>query len=258
MTGADQLPCVPDQGADDSGRPVCCGNLCQVNIAITDWARVVIDPELPAVPCRVEGLEVAHGGSWVVETADGTFLGQVTAFAPPIVKAPRVPGGRLVRLATDQDRLRAHDLRRLERDIEAYLRLRIRELSIELRPLKVRLPLSGRKAMVYFTAETRVDYRTLLKELGRRFHRRMEMRPLGVRDGARLSGGLGPCGRSLCCTTFMDRFHSVTVRMAKRQNLSLNPTKISGLCSRLMCCLAHEVDQYPTASKTKAAVVPDP
>ena len=91
---------------------------------------------------------------------------------------------------------------------------------------------------------------TLLRELGRRYRRRVEMRPLGVRDGAEVCGGLGPCGRCLCCATFMDRFHSVTVRMAKRQKLSLNPTKISGLCGRLMCCLAHEVDQYPDLGKT--------
>ena len=77
------------------------------------------------------------------------------------------------------------------------------------------------------------------------------MRALGVRDGARLTGGLGPCGRCLCCSTFMVKFHSVTVRMAKRQNLSLNPTKISGLCGRLMCCLAHEVENYPKLQKKK-------
>jgi cell fate regulator YaaT (PSP1 superfamily) len=120
-----------------------------------------------------------------------------------------------------------------------------------MRPLKVRLPLVGRKAVIYFTAERRVDFRPLLRELGRRYRRRVEMRPLGVRDGARLTGGIGPCGRCVCCVTFMERFHSVTVRMAKRQNISLNPTKISGLCGRLMCCLAHEVDLYPAATKRR-------
>jgi cell fate regulator YaaT (PSP1 superfamily) len=118
-----------------------------------------------------------------------------------------------------------------------------------MRPLKVRLPLTGRKAVVFFTAERRIDFRPLLRELGRRYRRRVEMRPLGVRDGARVTGGLGPGGRCVCCATFMERFHSVTVRMAKRQNLSLNPTKISGLCGRLMCCLAHEVDLYPAPQK---------
>jgi cell fate regulator YaaT (PSP1 superfamily) len=254
MSGPEQRD-EPGSGADPAveRRSPCCGDGCAVVARISDWVRVVVDPELPPVACRLDEAEPAHGECWVVETSDGTFLGQVTTFAPPIVKVPRTSGGRLVRVATEQDRARGRDLRRLERDIEAYLRRRTRELGIDLRPLKVRLPLSGRKAMIYFTAEKRVDYRSLLRELGRRFRRRIEMRPLGVRDGARLSGGLGPCGRSLCCTTFMDRFHSVTVRMAKRQNLSLNPTKISGLCSRLMCCLAHEVDQYPAPAKSKGA-----
>jgi cell fate regulator YaaT (PSP1 superfamily) len=155
----------------------------------------------------------------------------------------------VVRRATDDDLKRRDDLAHLEREIMSYLRLRTRELALEMRPLKVRLPLVGRKAVVYFTAEQRVDFRPLLRELGRRYRRRVEMRPLGVRDGAKLTGGLGPCGRCLCCATFMDRFHSVTVRMAKRQNLTLNPTKISGMCGRLMCCLAHEVDQYPNATR---------
>jgi cell fate regulator YaaT (PSP1 superfamily) len=157
--------------------------------------------------------------------------------------------GRIIRLASAEDLKRSEDTRHIEREIEAYLRRRTTELKLDMRTIKARLPLTGRKAVVYFTAERRLDFRPLLRELGRRYRRRVEMRPLGVRDGARVCGGLGPCGRCLCCATFMDRFHSVTVRMAKRQRLSLNPTKISGLCGRLMCCLAHEVDQYPELGK---------
>jgi len=216
---------------------------------VEDWVRVVVDPDLPGVPCRLGDHRLAHGDMWVVEIADGQFVGRATLFTPPIVKVPRGTTGKLLRPATADDLARHGELTELERDIESYLRHRTRDLGIELRPLKVRVPLTGRKAQVFFTAEQRVDFRPLLRELGRRFRRRIEMRALGVRDGARLSGGLGPCGRSLCCSTFMDRFHSVTVRMAKRQNLSLNPTKISGLCSRLMCCLAHEVDQYPAPQR---------
>ncbi|MCP4900287.1 MAG: hypothetical protein GY906_25235 [bacterium] len=164
---------------------------------------------------------------------------------------PRGPVGKIVRRATDDDR--AHRLNgiRLEKEIESYLRSRIQELSLDIRPLKVRLPLTGRKAVIFFASEQRVDFRALLRELGRKYRRRIEMRPLGVRDGAKVCGGLGPCGRALCCSTFMDRFHSVTVRMAKRQNLSLNPTKISGLCGRLMCCLAHEVENYPAEQRRR-------
>jgi cell fate regulator YaaT (PSP1 superfamily) len=210
------------------------------------WVSVVLDRDQPALPFRRGELELAHGEACVVETADGMFLGQTTAFASPVVRSAEAAGRRVVRRATSDDTNRHLNLQHMEREILGYLRRRTRELGLEMRPLKVRLPLAGRKAVVYFSSERRVDFRPLLKELGRRYRRRMEMRPLGVRDGARLCGGLGPCGRCVCCATFMESFHSVTVRMAKRQNLSLNPTKISGLCGRLMCCLAHEVSQYPS------------
>jgi cell fate regulator YaaT (PSP1 superfamily) len=210
-----------------------------------DWVPVMVDPDLPPVACRTGELRLHHGEAIVIETPDGSFLGKVTAFSSPFLKRPRRQVARVVRRATVEDEKRHEDGGHLEREIEQFLRRRTRELELDLHPFKVRLPLSGRKAVVYFSAEKRIDYRPLQRDLGRRFRRRIEMRSLGVRDGARLCGGLGPCGRCLCCTTFMDRFHSVTVRMAKRQNLSLNPSKISGLCGRLMCCLSHEVDQYP-------------
>jgi cell fate regulator YaaT (PSP1 superfamily) len=215
------------------------------------WVPVLIDPELPALACQVGNHELAHGDGCVVETGDGLFLGRASVYTVPVVREPSGPPSKVVRRATADDEKRHYDLGHLEREIVSYLRRRTRELGLEMRPLKVRLPLTGRKAVVYFTAERRIDFRPLLRELGRRYRRRVEMRPLGVRDGARVTGGLGPCGRCLCCATFMERFHSVTVRMAKRQNLSLNPTKISGLCGRLMCCLAHEVDLYPTQQKNR-------
>jgi cell fate regulator YaaT (PSP1 superfamily) len=216
---------------------------------VDDIVPVVIDPDLPGLPCRTGALEVRHDHHYLVETPDGQFIGRVSLFSLPIFRERRGAVGRILRLASSEDRKRSEDTRHIEREIEAYLRRRTRELGLDMRTIKARLPLVGRKAVVYFTAERRLDFRALLRELGRRYRRRVEMRPLGVRDGARVCGGLGPCGRCLCCSTFMDRFHSVTVRMAKRQHLSLNPTKISGLCGRLMCCLAHEVDQYPELTK---------
>ncbi len=216
-----------------------------------DWVPVFVDPDLPPVPCRKGQLELRHDDRCVVETPDGPFIGIASVFTVPVIRDPRRGGGRVVRRATDEDEKRRQDLEHLEREIMAYLVRRTKELDLEMRPLKVRLPLTGRKAVIYFTAEQRVDFRPLLRELGRRYRRRVEMRPLGVRDGAKLTGGLGPCGRGMCCATFMDRFHSVTVRMAKRQNLTLNPAKISGMCGRLMCCLAHEVDQYPPPQRRR-------
>jgi len=218
---------------------------------LEDWVAVVVDPDVPPLSCRTGGHRLPHGERCVVETGDGVLLGKVTLFATPVLREPRVGGGRVLRIASDEDLERAAELRQQARELELYLRRRTRDLGIELRPLKAVLPLVGRKAVVYFSAEQRVDFRPLLTELGRRFRRRVEMRPLGVRDGARMTGGLGPCGRTLCCATFMERFHSVTVRMAKRQHLSLNPAKISGMCSRLMCCLAYEVDQYPVSERQR-------
>ena len=216
-----------------------------------DWIPVFIDRDLPPIPCRSGEMSLSHRDRCVIDTLDGPFVGVASVFTIPVIRKPRMAGGTVVRKATAQDEKRREDLEHLEHEIMSCLMRRTKELGLEMRPLKVRLPLTGRKAVIYFTAEQRVDFRPLLRELGRRYRRRIEMRPLGVRDGARLTGGLGPCGRCLCCSTFMDRFHSVTVRMAKRQNLTLNPTKISGMCSRLMCCLAHEVDLYPGASRNQ-------
>ncbi len=224
-----------------------CG--CAVVSLEEDWVRVVVDPDRLPLPCRRGDLDVRHDDRVVVETPDGVFLGRVTLFAPPVLRAPRNRTGRILRRATDEDLAREQECAALADQMEAYLRRRIRDLELEMRPLKVRIPLESSKVIVSFTSEHRVDFRRLVRELARRFHRRVEMRPLGVRDGAREIGALGPCGRSLCCVTFMERFHSVTVRMVKRQNLSLNPTKISGMCGRLMCCLAHEVEQYPKPTK---------
>jgi cell fate regulator YaaT (PSP1 superfamily) len=177
-----------------------------VTSRVEDLIPVVVDPDLPAMPCRTGALEVRHDTHYLVETPDGQFIGRVSLFSLPVFRKRQGQIGRIIRLASAEDQKRSEDTRHIEREIESYLRRRTRELGLD-------------------------------------------MRPLGVRDGARVCGGLGPCGRCLCCATFMDRFHSVTVRMAKRQKLSLNPTKISGLCGRLMCCLAHEVDQYPDLGK---------
>jgi cell fate regulator YaaT (PSP1 superfamily) len=229
--------------------------LLQIETAVwpqhEDWVPVFIDPDLPPVSCRKGDLELHHDARLVIETADGSFIGVASVFTVPVFRAPRNIGGRVVRFATPEDERRRQDLEHLEHEIMSYLARRTKELDLEMRLLKVRLPLTGRKAVIYFSAEKRVDFRPLLRELGRRYRRRVEMRPLGVRDGAKLVGGLGPCGRGMCCATFMDRFHSVTVRMAKRQNLTLNPSKISGMCGRLMCCLAHEVDQYPAPARRR-------
>lgn len=222
---------------------------CKVASLHPKWVPVVLDPDIPARPCSAGDFVLGHHDRCVVDTRDGQYLGVVTGFCSPITTEPPSSSDRVIRIATAEDEQRTSELTHLEREIRDHLRRRSHDLGIEMKPLKVRVSLGGRRAVVFFSSEKRVDFRDLVRDLGRRYRRRIEMRPLGVRDAARTMGGIGPCGRCVCCTTFMRRFHSVTVRMAKRQNLSLNPTKISGLCGRLMCCLAHEVEQYPDANR---------
>ncbi|RLE30167.1 MAG: hypothetical protein DRJ61_13210 [Acidobacteria bacterium] len=222
-----------------------------IPILCEDLVRVVIVPELQAVVCRTGSLIVRHDDEVIIETGDGEFLGRVTRFTAPVVRPPRRRPGRILRFAVAEESRIDQENQEQALEIGQYVRRRARELDLEIRPIRVQIPLSGEPILVFFTAEQRVDFRPLLRDLGHRYQKRVEMRAMGVRDGARLTGGLGPCGHCLCCATFMSRFHSVTVRMAKRQNLSLNPAKISGMCGRLMCCLAHEVEQYPELQKRK-------
>lgn len=227
----------------------CCAQEHPVPILIEDFVRVLIDPDTAPTVCRTGANVLRHDERVVVELGDQHYLARVSRFVPPVVKSPRGRIARVVRLATDEDVAAGEQNLNVGEEICTFVRRRARDLELELKPAKVRVPLSGKKVIVEFTAEHKVDFRALLRETSRRFNRRIDMRPLGVRDGARQVGGIGPCGRGLCCSGFMNRFHSVTVRMAKRQQLSLNPAKISGMCGRLMCCLAHEVDQYPELAR---------
>ncbi|MCK5378120.1 MAG: hypothetical protein KAJ78_01900 [Acidobacteria bacterium] len=222
-----------------------------IPILCEDLVRVVVIPDLQPVICRTGSLIVRHDDEVIIETTDGEFLGRVTRFTTPVVKRPRKRPGRILRFAVAEEIRIDQEHLEQAKQIERYVRGRSKELGLDIRPVRVQIPLAGDSILVYFTAEQRVDFRPLLRDLGHKYQKRVDMRAMGVRDGSRLTGGLGPCGRALCCTTFMNRFHSVTVRMAKRQNLSLNPAKISGMCGRLMCCLAHEVEQYPELQKRK-------
>jgi cell fate regulator YaaT (PSP1 superfamily) len=204
--------------------------------------RVVFNSELPGVVCAVrDGVHVEAGGWFIIQTAEGERLGRIARFELPVLRpfGDRTAGS-VLRRATDEEIDRGRQLAWREHELLEYFRRRARELNLPMRPISAVFPLDRDDAYVSFAAEERVDFRELLRELGRRVHRRVDLRQVGVRDQARLSGGWGPCGRALCCSTFMTRFSSVTIRMAKSQNVSLNPSRISGMCGRLMCCLAHE------------------
>lgn len=159
----------------------------------------------------------------------------------------------IVRVATlrDQEQQRRND----QKEQEGYrlCRQKIQDRDLKMKLVDVTYTLDGRKAVFFFTAENRVDFRELVKELAQALRIKIEMRQIGVRDEARRLGGVGGCGRPLCCSSFLRDFSSVSIRMAKEQNLSLNPTKVSGLCGRLMCCLAYEYEGSLAKTKRKPA-----
>jgi cell fate regulator YaaT (PSP1 superfamily) len=216
-----------------------------------DLVRVAFSADLPGQICALKaGVEPEVGASFVVASSDGERIGRLLAHEIPVVRpcGERVVGS-VVRRAAAGEVARAEELALVARDALRFCRDRARELNLPMRPVTATVPLDRDTIVITFAAEERVDFRELLRDLGRRTRRRVELRQIGVRDQAKASGGWGPCGRMLCCSTFMTRFNSVTIRMAKAQKLSLNPTRISGMCGRLMCCLAHEADPNDTGRR---------
>lgn len=198
---------------------------------------------------RVEGL-VAGDQVWVNLREGGEAMGHVVYATTVAEEEPRpgelLPGpiARLVRRVTNGDRLQQERLAEREAKARLICREQIRKLNLDMRLSRITFDRDGSRAVFYFTAEQRVDFRELVRILARRLRVRVEMRQIGVRDEARLLGGLGPCGQELCCAQHMRSFHPVSVRMAKNQEMSLNPEAISGVCGRLMCCLAYENQVY--------------
>jgi len=190
-------------------------------------------------------LDLKPGDRVVVETERGLGLG--TVVTSPIEKDESLlpnPLALIQRLlGPDDDKTLAHHTRR-EKDAYDFCLRRIKERSMDMKLVRVEHLFDGSKAIFYFTADGRVDFRELVKDLAHTFHTRIEMRPIGVRDEAKMVGGLGICGRELCCSSFLRDFQPVSVKMAKEQNLALNPSKISGQCGRLLCCLDYEYETY--------------
>lgn len=185
------------------------------------------------------------GDQVLVETEHGLGFGTVTT--PPVAMEDehcRQPLKKIYRPVTDED------LRQLEANMETelrayeYCRQSIESLGLAMNLFSVESNFEGSKLTFFFTADGRIDFRKLVKMLVREFRSKIEMRQVGIRNQAKMCGGIGRCGRQLCCSCFLTRFDPVTIKMAKKQGLSLNPTKISGVCGRLMCCLAFESDHY--------------
>jgi cell fate regulator YaaT (PSP1 superfamily) len=182
------------------------------------------------------------GAPVVVRTDQGPALGTVVPTVASL--GPRRAASRpaaLIRRATPQDSdLRARQVER-EQEARRSCLLKIRDLKLEMKLSRVEQLFDGSRLIFYFTAEGRVDFRELVRQLASEFHTRIEMRQIGVRDEARMLGGFGSCGRPLCCTSWLQTFDPVSIKMAKQQDLALNPSKLSGLCGRLKCCLRYEL-----------------
>ena len=196
------------------------------------------------------GLELHNGMSVVTETARGVELGECMSGVMDVPDERLVlPLKPILRIATEQDLAMQKRNEQAEKEAFDIAIDRIAEHKLEMKLVDVEYAFDRSKIIFYFTANGRVDFRMLVKSLASIFNTRIELRQIGVRDEAKMLGGIGPCGRPICCRTFLSDFTPVSIKMAKEQNLSLNPTKISGLCDRLMCCLKYEQDHYEQTRK---------
>ncbi|CAM2078947.1 MAG: PSP1 domain-containing protein [uncultured Clostridium sp.] len=186
----------------------------------------------------------------VVETARGIEFGECVIGIKDISEDDIVaPLKSVLRIATEEDINKHFKNKDKEKDAFDICLKKIQEHGLTMKLIDVEYTFDNNKVIFYFTADGRVDFRELVKDLATIFKTRIELRQIGVRDEAKMLGGLGPCGRTLCCSTFLGDFASVSIKMAKEQNLSLNPTKISGICGRLMCCLNYEQSTYEDIRK---------
>ncbi|MGI6269028.1 MAG: PSP1 domain-containing protein [Candidatus Howiella sp.] len=190
------------------------------------------------------------GALAVVETSRGVECGEVVMPRTEVEEGEVVkPLKKLVRMATDADRKRMEENRKREVDALRVCQKKADAKGLEMKVVDVEYAFDGSKILFYFTADGRVDFRELVKDLASVFRTRIELRQIGVRDEAKMLGGLGICGQPFCCSRFLNGFQPVSIKMAKEQGLSLNPTKISGSCGRLMCCLKYEQNAYEYLNK---------
>ena len=196
------------------------------------------------IPCKA-------GDHVIIDTARGPEYGTCTGGVHTIsVKDVVAPLRCVLRIATAQDEKTAAENHAKERKAYEVCLQKIAEHNLDMQLVSAECAFDGSKLLFFFTADERVDFRDLVKNLASIFHTRIELRQIGVRDKAKMVGGLGICGRPFCCASFLDDFQPVSIKMAKTQNLSLNPTKISGTCGRLMCCLKYEQDAYEDLIRT--------
>ena len=192
-----------------------------------------------------KGFDIKNVQEIIVETANGLEFGKTSTGVKLVdddeVVSPLKP---VIRIATDEDRKKVEQNKRKEKEAFEICNQKIQKHNLEMNLTNAEYSFDCSKVIFYFTADGRIDFRELVKDLASTLHTRIELRQIGVRDESKMLGGLGICGRPFCCSTFLDGFHSVTIKMAKDQGLSLAPGKISGTCGRLMCCLKYEQNSY--------------
>ena len=200
-------------------------------------------------------LELKKGMAVIVETQRGLEFGECV-MPPRGVDDEKVvlPLRKVVRIATENDFAMLEQNREKEKNAIAICQKKIAEHKLDMKFVDVEIAFDGSKILFFFTADGRVDFRELVKDLAGVFRTRIELRQIGVRDEAKMLGGLGICGKPFCCATFLEEFQPVSIKMAKEQNLSLNPTKISGTCGRLMCCLKYEQEAYENLTRSTPRV----
>ena len=203
------------------------------------------------------------GDAVIVETVRGMEYGEVVTGVKEVSDELITPPlKKVIRIATAEDAAHDADNRKRERDALTLCQKKVQEHKLQMKLVGCEYTFDNSKILFYFTSDKRVDFRGLVKDLATAFHTRIELRQIGVRDAAKMMGGLGMCSRPVCCAQFLGDFQPVSIKMAKEQNLSLNPTKISGICGRLMCCLKYEEDHYEATRRRmprvgKEVITPD-
>lgn len=202
-----------------------------------------------------DNLDIKVGDHVIVETARGLEFGKTVIGKRDVSEDEIVsPLKKVIRIATDEDKAKNEDNKAREKEAFNICLKKIEEHGLPMKLIDVEYTFDNSKIIFYFVADGRIDFRELVKDLAAIFRTRIELRQIGVRDESKMIGGLGPCGRTMCCASFLGDFEPVSIKMAKEQNLSLNPSKISGVCGRLMCCLNYEQSTYEEIRRKTPAV----
>lgn len=197
-----------------------------------------------------DNIEINVGDNVIVETIRGVEFGEAVLGIREVAEEEIIaPLKKVFRVATEEDKKKYEENNKKEKEAFKICLNKIKQHKLDMKLIDVEYTFDNNKIIFYFTADGRVDFRELVKDLASVFKTRIELRQIGVRDEAKMIGGIGPCGKCLCCSTFLGEFAPVSIKMAKEQSLSLNPCKISGICGRLMCCLKYEQEAYECAKK---------